>query len=236
MTEWWTYRLDSFLLFSARTYHRLIESTNSAVWPLQMVALMAGVGLLLWLGRPHSQRRDRVVFVLLALAWGWVAWDFLHRRFAPINWVADHAAVLFGVQAVALLWVGVARGGRVRRRELSPTDPVAILIIVLGVLIYPLIAAMLGRPWTQAEVFAVTPDPTVITTLGFLLLAEPPRRVLIVVPVLWCAFSGAMLWGLEIGHAWVPPLTALLAAVCLLWRRRFVAHHHPSRGGPERAS
>ena len=224
MTEWWTYRIDSFLLFSARTYQRLIESTNTDVWPLQMVTLMAGMGLLLWLGRPHSQRRDRVVFVLLALAWAWVAWDFLHRRFATINWAADYAAVLFALQAVALLWVGVSRGGRVRRRKLSPTDPVAILLIVLGVIVYPLLAPMLGRPWLQAEVFAVSPDPTVITTLGFLLLAEPPRRLLIVVPVLWCLFHGALLWGLRAGQAWVPPAVAMLALACLLWRRRFVVH------------
>ena len=225
MTEWWTYRIDSFLLFSARTYQRLIESTNTDVWPLQMVTLMAGVGLLLWLGRPHSQRRDRVVFVLLALAWAWVAWDFLHRRFATINWAADYAALLFALQAVALLWVGVSRGGRVRRRKLSPTDPVAILLIVLGVIVYPLLAPMLGRPWVQAEVFGVAPDPTVITTLGFLLLAEPPRRLLIVVPVLWCLFHGALLWGLRAGQAWVPPAVALLAVACLLWRRKFVLHH-----------
>jgi len=225
LTEWWTYRIDSFLLFSARTYQRLIESTNTDVWPLQMVTLMAGMGLLLWLGRPHSQRRDRVVFVLLALAWAWVAWDFLHRRFATINWAADYAALLFALQAVALLWVGVSRGGRVRRRKLSPTDPVAILLIVLGVIVYPLLAPMLGRPWVQAEVFAVAPDPTVITTLGFLLLAEPPRRLLIVVPVLWCLFHGALLWGLRAGQAWVPPAVALLAVACLLWRRKFVLHH-----------
>ena len=225
MTEWWTYRIDSFLLFSARTYQRLIESTNTDVWPLQMVTLMAGMGLLLWLGRPHSQRRDRVVFVLLTLAWAWVAWDFLHRRFATINWAADYAALLFALQAVALLWVGVSRGGRVRRRKLSPTDPVAILLIVLGVIVYPLLAPMLGRPWVQAEVFAVAPDPTVITTLGFLLLAEPPRRLLIVVPVLWCLFHGALLWGLRAGQAWVPPAVALLAVACLLWRRKFVLHH-----------
>ena len=225
MTEWWTYRIDSFLLFSARTYQRLIESTNTDVWPLQMVTLMAGMGLLLWLGRPHSQRRDRVVFVLLALAWAWVAWDFLHRRFATINWAADYAALLFALQAVALLWVGLSRGGRVRRRKLSPTDPVAILLIVLGVIVYPLLAPMLGRPWVQAEVFAVAPDPTVITTLGFLLLAEPPRRLLIVVPVLWCLFHGALLWGLRAGQAWVPPAVALLAVACLLWRRKFVLHH-----------
>jgi hypothetical protein len=225
VTEWWTYRLDSFLLFSARTYQRLIETYNADVWPLQMVMLLCGVGLLLWLGRPHSPRRDRVMFVLLALAWWWVAWGFLHQNFATINWSAHHAAVLFAVQGAALLWVALARRGTVQRRQLSPTDPIAITLIVLGVIVYPFIAPMLGRPWQQAEVFAVMPDPTVITTLGFLLLAEPPRRALLVVPVLWCLFSGAMLWALRAGHAWVPPAMAALAVACLLWRRRLPVHH-----------
>jgi len=223
MTQWWTYRLDSFLLFSARTYQRLVESYNAEVWPLQMIALMAGIGLLLWLGRAHSARRDRVVFVLLALAWWWLAWGFLHRRFAAINWSADHAALLFVLQGAALLWVALARRGAVRRRRLSPTDPIAITLIVLGVVVYPWIAPMLGRPWQQAEVFGVMPDPTAIATLGFLLLAEPPRRALLIVPVLWCLFSGAMLWALRAVHAWVPPAVALLAVVCLLWRRRLMA-------------
>ena len=39
---------------------------------------------------------------------------------------------LFAAQAVALLWVGVARGGVAFRRDASPTDPVAIAIIVCG--------------------------------------------------------------------------------------------------------
>ena len=223
MTEWWTYRLDSFLLFSARTYQRLIENYNADVWPLQIVMLLAGVALLAWLGRPHSLKRDRVVFVLLAVLWWWLAWGFLHRRFAAINWAADYAAVLFALQGAALLWMGVARRSSVRRR-LSPTDPIAIMLIVLGVIVYPLIAPMLGRPLAQAEVFGVMPDPTVITTLGFLLLAEPPRRALVIVPVLWCLFSGAMLWGLRFGQAWGLPCVALLAAVCVWWRRKLARH------------
>jgi len=227
MTEWWTYRLNSFLLFSARTYQRLIDHYNTDVWPLLLATLLCGIGLLLWLGRPHSPRRDRVVFIGLALAWWWVAYGFLQRRFAPINWSAGYAAWLFALQGAALLWVGLLRRGKLTRRQLSPTDPIAITLIVLGVIVYPLIAPMLGHPWAQAEVFGLMPDPTVVTTLGFLLLAEPPRRLLLVVPVLWCIYSGAMLWALQAGQAWVPPGVALLATVCLLWRRHLLQRRSP---------
>jgi hypothetical protein len=33
MSEWWTYRLTSFLLFSPRTYYRTIERYNLEIWP-----------------------------------------------------------------------------------------------------------------------------------------------------------------------------------------------------------
>ena len=39
MSEWWTYSLTSFLLFSARTYYRLFELYNADVWPLQIATL-----------------------------------------------------------------------------------------------------------------------------------------------------------------------------------------------------
>ena len=43
MPEWWTYSLADFLLFSPRTYYRLIERHNDAVWPAQLVTLGLGV-------------------------------------------------------------------------------------------------------------------------------------------------------------------------------------------------
>ena len=35
MPEWWTYSLSDFLMFSPRTYYRLFELHNAAIWPAQ---------------------------------------------------------------------------------------------------------------------------------------------------------------------------------------------------------
>ena len=43
MSEWWTYCLSDFLMFSPRTYHRLFELANADIWPLQIVAIAAGL-------------------------------------------------------------------------------------------------------------------------------------------------------------------------------------------------
>lgn len=123
MSEWWTYTLSDFLLFSAPTYHRLFELYNREIWPAQIVALAFGM-------------------------------------------------------------------------------------FVFALIVQPAMGALSGRPWLQAEVFGVAPDPTVVATLGVLMLAT--RRspwLLLIIPII----SGATLWAMESGDALVMPLIALLA-------------------------
>src|SRR5215213_7179958 len=68
MSEWWTYSLSDFLLFSPRTYYRLFELYNLAIWPAQLLALALGV-LILALLRPGRVWKGRVVATLLAACW-----------------------------------------------------------------------------------------------------------------------------------------------------------------------
>ena len=210
MTEWWTYRLGSFLLFSARTYHRLIESYNQDLWPWQLALLLVAVGALAWWRRMPSLLADRVVFGGLAAAWLWVAWAFEHERFANINWAADYVASLYVVQAGVLLWAAV-RGRAGFGRTTPARSRAGWTLIALGLVVYPLLAPLLGRPWARAEVVAAMPEPTAIVTLGVLLLAGPMPRALYAVPVASCLYGGAMLWGLGEGEAWLAPVAALVA-------------------------
>ena len=54
MSEWWTYSLSDFLLFSPRTYYRLFELYNREIWPAQMAALVLGAGIVALLGRGEA--------------------------------------------------------------------------------------------------------------------------------------------------------------------------------------
>jgi peptidoglycan/LPS O-acetylase OafA/YrhL len=199
VNEWWSYRLRSFLLFSLRTYDRLIEDYNAQLWPLQAVLVAVAVAGLLALARQPSPARNRSVLAALAAAWCTVAWLFEHQRFAAINWAADYAALLFAVQALALSWAALRRG--VALRVESALDRLALAVAALGVAVYPLLTAWLGRSWARAEVFALMPGPTALATVGCLLLAKPVRKRLLVVPLLVCGFEGALLWGLYLAAA-----------------------------------
>ncbi|MEM9591450.1 MAG: DUF6064 family protein, partial [Pseudomonadota bacterium] len=68
----------------------------------------------------------------------------------------------------------------------------------------------IGRAWSGVELFGLAPDPTVVGTLGVLLAADRIRWELLVIPVLWCAISGATLWIMESPEALLMPLAGLL--------------------------
>jgi hypothetical protein len=213
MQEWWSYSLSDFLLFSPRTYYRLIERHNLAVWPGQILTLGLGVTMAALLRRP-TPRRSRAALALLALLWVWVGWAFVARRYAAINWVATYAAWLFGLQAVLLGWLGAA-GGRMRFGWKGDAAGLTGGALFAGSLaLYPLLAPAVGRGWTQAEIFGIAPDPTVLGTLGLLLNVEGSPRsrwALLAAPAAWCLLSGATLLAMGSPEAWI-----LLAATFLV--------------------
>jgi hypothetical protein len=188
MSEWWTYRLTSFLLFSPRTYHRLFELYNAAIWPLQLLGIAMGLAILALL-MSQLKHRGRIVAGLLAVAWLWIAWAFLYDRYSQINWVAPWFAAAFALQA--LLLVATAVVGRIEFELARGTRFAgALATVAIAVVGYPLLAPLFGRPWTTAEVFGMAPDPTAIATLAALaLLRGAVRWLLIAIPLLACALG-----------------------------------------------
>jgi len=207
MSEWWTYSLSDFLMFSSRSYYRLIESYNAAIWPAHLLALVAGVIVLGAIARPR-QHLQRSAALVLAAAWGWVAWAYHLERYAEINTAAPYFAAAFAVQALLLCWLAYRPGNAA-----PAPQPLAFGLSGLAILAYPLLAlARDGGTWRQAEVFGIVPDPTVVATMGVLLAWRAPA-IFWLVPVLWCLVSGATLMELKIGHAWLLPALALTAVL-----------------------
>jgi hypothetical protein len=218
MPEWWTYRLSDFLLFSPRTYYRMIERLNESVWPAHLLTLALGCTILA-LALGATMPRLRVVWTALALLWLWTGWAFLWRRYSAINWAALYVAPLFVLQSLLLLIEGFGRG-TVGNRGDGRTRVAGLALFVGAIALYPLIAPLVGRSWGQAEVFGIEPDPTAIATLGMVLLVPSRRsRRLMVIPVAWCLISGLTLWAMESPEAWVPPGAALLSSLFSRWKK-----------------
>jgi hypothetical protein len=220
VSEWWTYRPSDLLMFAPRTYWRLFELHNEALWPAPWLTALVGLFMAgaLWRGRINAVRLG---LCLLAACWALVAWAFLWQRFAPINSAASSFAMAFALQAGALLALSLMGGIRVANGAARQTTGPALL--AWAVLVHPFLAVLSGRPWAQAEFFGLAPDPTAIGTLGVLLCLTSGRQAarcllgaLWTIACLWCAVSAATLWTMGSAQGWVPALGAVLAMAVAL--------------------
>ena len=210
MSEWWTYTLSDILLFTPRTYYRLFEIYNAAIWPAQVAALGLGLAILVLLRRAGAGR-SRLIAGILAACWLFVAIAFHARRYATINTAGSYFAWAFGIEAALWIAMGVLGGGLTIDRPRDLAGRAGLGIFLFALFLEPLAAPLLGRGWRGLEIFGVAPDPTAIATLGLLLLARARHRwVLMIIPVLWCAITGAFLLAMHAPDAWVAPLAAVV--------------------------
>ena len=217
MSEWLTYRPEDFLLFSPRTYWRMFELQNEAYWPLPVLTLALG-GIVTFLAARGSGRAIRGAAVILAVVWFFVAYTFLWNRYASINWAMNYVAPAFALQALLLLLIAFRRAVAVQSRGIAAW--IGTLLLAFATVGVPLMAPLHGRDRATSEVFGIAPDPTVIATLGFLLLIRG-RFVwaLYPIPVLWTLLSGVTLYTMGERQAWIVFLALLLAAVAVVTLR-----------------
>jgi hypothetical protein len=198
MSEWWTYRLSDFLMFSPATYGRLVEGYNREVWPLHLLTIAAGA-MLLWWAAARRPGAVRLAAAVLAPVWLWIGWTFHWQRYAPINWAAEYFAMAFALQAMLLFVVAVIAKGA----DTGSSGPLVraggLALAAIGMFVYPFLALVAGRPWSQAEVFGVMPGPTAAGTLGLLLVSGGRQgKWLAVIPALAILVELATRWAFAI--------------------------------------
>ena len=194
MTEWWTYGLSDFLMFSPQAYWRLVARHNDAWWPAQLLGLVCAFGLMVAL-RESAIGAQRVVLLVLSVAWAWVGWAFYWLRYTEIFLGAAWLARACAVQSALLLAFALLPPAPLR--YVPPREGTIALLLGGASLAYPLLAWCTGHRWIEAEVFGFMPDPTVLGTLGALLALRQGgwrRPLLAVLPVLFLLLGLATRW------------------------------------------
>jgi hypothetical protein len=224
MEIWLTYSPEDFLLFSEEVYWRLFELHNAALWPGQIAALAAGAMVLLAMLR-QGHWSGRVIAGFVALAWTVCAVAFL-PRYATINWLAGDLVWGFLAQAILLGALGIY-GDALRPCRSRVQRAGGAMLAAYGIFLHPFLSVAAGRPIGGGELFALTPDPTAIVTLGAVAAAgwTPRAAILAILPLGWCLASWATLATLGTWEAWVLPVAVVASLlVCLVPRRAGRAH------------
>lgn len=206
--------------FTRDVFLGALERYNEAIWPVQIAACLL-VLLALWCAlRPFPGSR-RLIAAILATAWIWtgVAYYLLYQ--AQINWAAWALGFVFVLQGLAFNVTGVIRGRIDFRFTGDATGWAGLVLIGVAAILYPLIGVGSDQGWPRMPLVGVAPGPTLVWTLGMLLLAVP--RVpwhLLLIPLLWSAtgVAGALLLGLP--QDFVLLFAAVLTIVFVMRRNR----------------
>src|SRR5262249_38887033 len=94
-------------------------------------------------------------------------------------------------------------------------------MLLFALLVQPVLGLLAGRTPMQSGYFGVAPDPTVTATLGVLLLARDPHWAVLVIPLLWCALSGAFQWAMRAPDSLVMPVVGVVTALACAARARW---------------
>lgn len=219
MEGWSSYALSDFLLFSSQTYFRQFALIFDAAMPLP--PLLHGLAAAsLWLSGSSTRGRSRIVMIGLAVLWASAGWLFHWRSYAAINWVAPWFAAGFALQAGILLWRGAATDID-RERRSSTGISLAKGVALACVILYPLQAALFGRPWRESELIGVSPDATALFTAAMVVLLAPQWRwLLLVAPTVWLAVGLLTLGTMGAPEVWTLSALSLVLAAALIADRK----------------
>lgn len=202
--------------FTPEVYFALFEHYNLAIWPAQVMAYALGI-LALALAFSKLPLSSRIMGGIVALFWLWNGLVYHALHFALINFMAPVFAAFFVIEAMLLAWVFVFKGDVVLRVDRDLASWTGIGLMIFAMAIFPLLGELAGHGWPQAAVFGVAPSPTLVYTLGVLLLAQPRMPVLpAVIPILWALVS----WPLGIAEDASLPLVGIATLVLLIRKNR----------------
>lgn len=205
--------------FTPQEFFETFARYNAAIWPLQIIAYLAGAAVLALLFRPGRGATLAVALILAAMwALNGLGYHWLH--FARIN----PAALVFGAVFVAqalLLAAAPWLFGELRfalTRDLR--SALGLGLIGFAAVLYPLWGALAGHAWPAVPAFGVAPCPTTIFTIG-VLLTGPWRAVrwLLAIPVLWALVGGSAAVLLAVPQDMGLIAAALIVAAVALGRR-----------------
>ncbi len=178
------------LPFTVEQFYGVFAQYNESVWPMQIVLYVLAFAILLLLLRARPGQ-SRVISILLAFLWVWmaIAYNFVFfTRINPSAWIIG-AVLLAG--GLWLGWIGGIKGRIQFGLRSDVRGFIGGLLIFYALVAYPLIGLAVGHRYPAMPTFGL-PCPVTIFTVGMLMLTTSPvPRSVFVAPAVWGLFGGA---------------------------------------------
>lgn len=197
------------LPFSFESLFAFFGEYNRSVWPAAIISNLLGAVLLYTFYR-KTETNQRLVFTVLALAWLWVGAVFYMTHLSMLFFAAPYFGGIFLLQGLILFRAGFFRRQIVFRDGRDYQGIFGYIFMVFALLMYPVADGLLGTGWPDVRFFGIAPEPTILFTLGALMLIRP--RVpfyLLILPIIVSFVTLFSTWVLAILQDWLIPFAAI---------------------------
>lgn len=208
------------LPFDGPTWLAILGQYNQAIWPLHGVAALF-VLVSIALAFSGGRFAGRAIGLLLGVLWVWIGVTFFGGSLAPFHFAAEWLAGVFVAQGLMLVFALTVMGRGAFGWPGGWAGVMAVVLMFYAAAAYPLFEHVLAdAPWSQLSYVGVAPGPTMLLTLGLLLLARPrPPLVLAIIPFLWALVTGYIAWELAMPLEYIPAVLGVGGFTLLVTRR-----------------
>jgi hypothetical protein len=210
------------LPFTREQFLGVFADYNIAVWPVQIVAYVLGLAVVVALLRT-SPLGHRFVAGALGAMWIWTGVAYHGFFFARINPAAWAFGALFVAQGSLFIIAGVVSRRLVFGHSAGFASRLGWMLVAYAAVIYPLLGQSSGHAYPAQPMFGITPCPVTLFTFGVLLLTlAPVPRWLLIIPLAWSLVGGSAAFMLEVPQDWPLFFSGLTIVLLILRDRRRV--------------
>jgi hypothetical protein len=142
-----------------------------------------------------NEYSNRIISLSLGILWLWVGLVFGILVFGPVPVVMVGIELpgtwylfggIFTVQGIIMLYFGVIKDTVSISWNPGTRQYIGLILILFGLLIYPLVGIAFGRVFPEYPIFGIAPCPVTAFTIGLLLWSdERPSFSIVTIPIFW---------------------------------------------------
>jgi len=186
------------LPFTLEQFLDVFRQYNISVWPMQIIWIVLAL-IATYFSIFKKSYSDKIIVSVLAFLWLWMGIVYHLIYFSPINKAAILFGSLFIIQVLLLFYFGIIKDKLKFQFSLNRYGITGFVLILYALIIYPLLANLLGHVFPSSPTFGL-PCPTTIFTFGILLFSSSRIPfIIIIIPATWSVigFSAVVSLGMK---------------------------------------
>ena len=208
------------LPFTAEQFGEVFRKYNTSVWPLQVIFYLLAAITIFFLFK-QSGSSSKLISGILGFFWIWMGVVYHLIFFAGINKAAYIFGILFIMQGILFIHMGVFKNLLAFKVNREFRSLVGIGFLVFALIAYPILGFYQNHIYPSSPTFGL-PCPTTIFTFGILLLTEKKISIrIVIIPFIWSIIGFTASFNLGMKEDISLLVTALIAAVLIPVRWKF---------------